>query len=556
MADEPIGSRFFAPRAAEGELDSEESMELYNPNYSFPEEWQGVAYWLQEELGRIGAAMVTADFRLLALLTNPDTGRLRDWIHWAGHWQNGFYRFNDMVFDNGWTAIVINPDGTTDRPSPIPIGDPIAVYQGANPTTSDIAKQVLSGNRYTWTVSGYLLSYRIYTIAGNHYTVISVDDPLGTPIFTQLVDFTAENTGWATFDLGARIILQGTVMDLVVNVNEPDPTPVTFNGNWNYQTPQNNGVPGIGDMLHSRGLPGVFNVNKIDNDLVDRAAELAVLTIGDIIDGAGLRWTIQSITDAGSYIAFGVSPAANGVIGVSNFVFETVIATPITYMEDVNYWPGTPFAGTIQGLISVDGNWEGATVNDNAYGTDITIQEGSASPDWQLVATSTGGSGGGSDPEKLSIDGSIPMEGNLDMNANRITLVAAANADDDAVSRAYGDTRFLQKATVDSDDIICGGGVWTIANGLETSFGLDTFVRTGAGAFEVRINGATALGIIRAYGGGAVNLGLSVGAMSIGPNIVNTSQYVRLTCVQTTSPTVGVDPVYLNFFIAMKRIGA
>jgi hypothetical protein len=308
-------------------------------------------------------------------------------MNWRGTWAGGFYQYNDVVVDDDYTMICINPKGSTDRPAPQPVGTPFNVYTGSSPTTNTLAKQIMSGNRYSIGASGYLIGYRVYTVAGNFYTVSTVADPLGSATIRQLVAFTATTTGWRSFSLNNNINA-GVVFDLIVIAQEPDPTPTTFQGNWDYTTPQNTTAPIAGQITHARSETGVMNVSKTDSDGGNRSVDLAGLTVGDIIEGAGIRWAIQSITDLGAYYAYGVSPATNGgPIGVQQFIFETETATPITYVEDVNYWPTSPYP-TVEGIIAIDTGYFDATINDNAYGVDITVQEGTASPDWGSVAYS------------------------------------------------------------------------------------------------------------------------------------------------------------------------
>ena len=71
--------------------------------------------------------------------------------------------------------------------------------------------------------------------------------------------------------------------------------------------------------------------------------------------------------------------------GVTEFTFETVTATPITVMVDTDWWL-TSQTPQNQGLAIVDGDYDSIVPNDTVYGTDVTVQAASVSPDWDAVA--------------------------------------------------------------------------------------------------------------------------------------------------------------------------
>ena len=315
-------------------------------------------------------------------------------MNYLGLWANTEYYEGDVVLDGEWTMVANKT--TTERPAPQPIGEPVFLYPGTIGENSVSAKQVLFGMRYTAGQAQYLTGYRVYTKIGNVYSLTLVTDPEGTPVYTQLATFTAATDGWVEFNINAALVGVGTKFDLVAAVQEPDPTPTTFNGNWNYQTPNNAGTPASGTINHANNSQDSFRIHKTDSDANDRSADLATLEVGDIIEGvSGLRWAIQSIIDNGTWYNFGVSPVQQELSdGVQNFVFETVVATPITYGEDLDYWNGQPNA---LGLFIVDDSYDNIVPDDSQYGVDVRVQSVSVSEDWEVVARSGGGgsSGGG-----------------------------------------------------------------------------------------------------------------------------------------------------------------
>ncbi|RLC09880.1 MAG: hypothetical protein DRI24_21100, partial [Deltaproteobacteria bacterium] len=166
------------------------------------------------------------------------------------------------------------------------------------------AKQVLFGNRYTLNSDGYLNSYRINTVIGNHYNIVIVVDPLGSPVARQLLSFTADITGWVTKSIPQTIFKSGLAFDLIVQVNEPDPTPTVWTGDWDYTTPNNVSAPTAGQIAHANKAIDTLSVSYTDNASGDRTAELQALVAGDIISAMGSSWSIQSSSIQGSYIDF------------------------------------------------------------------------------------------------------------------------------------------------------------------------------------------------------------------------------------------------------------
>jgi hypothetical protein len=308
------------------------------------------------------------------------------WMLWRGSWEQKTYSVGHVVRDGDWTMVCVRE--TNDRAGPQAIGDPINGYSGLDPTTSDTAKQITQGVRYTSTNGAWLNAYRVYTITGNVYRVFSIQS---NGEVNELALFEATSTGWQTFALTPILVLPGQEFSVVAVTQEPDPTPTTWQGDWNYTTPNNPAVPAAGTMIHANNELAVLRVAKTDNNAGDRSAELEALTIGDIIDGGNIRWVIQSVLDEGSFMAYSVAPAVqDSTDGIKTFTFETVTATPITYLSDTDYYLTND---NVDGLLGIDIDYNDIVPDDNAYGIDITVQAASASEDWEVVATSSGLSG-------------------------------------------------------------------------------------------------------------------------------------------------------------------
>ena len=321
-----------------------------------------------------------------------------DVMRWLGIWDTPGLQYleNDVVRDGDW--LMRANKTTTDRPAPVAQGDPFWIYTGIQGSDNQVtAKTVSQGNRYTFNNPGYITGYRIDVVAGNHYEVLSVKDPLGAAETTFINAFTATVTGWREFGLIPEIIAGGTTFDLIAIINEPDPTPTTFAGPWVYSNPQNTTAPAAGQITQANSAVALMQVNKTDNNAADRSAELAGLTVGDTFNFNGVSWSIQSISDQGGYYRFGVAPAVQTATGTYTVTFETVDPTPISYHKDVDYWLTSPYGGQVNGLYVADDSYENVVPDDSAYGTDIQVQDADVSPDWDLLAVSSGVTGVGAD---------------------------------------------------------------------------------------------------------------------------------------------------------------
>lgn len=342
-------------------------------------------------------------------------------VQWRGNWLQTGYEKNDMVKDGAYTSIANKY--TEDRAAPQEEGDEHYTFEGTLVNTQSTAKQVINGIRVSAQNDGFLKGYRIDVIAGERYQVYSVLDPLGVKQVTELASFEADTTGWKSLGLSPVLVNSGTVFDIVVIISEPDASLSTWVGDWNYLIPTNEATPAAGQMIHANKGSDTIRVSKTDNNSGDRSAELLALTNGDIIEGAGVRWVIQSVSDDGTYVTFGVSPQTQGTPGVNTFSFETVAATPLSYGVDTDYWLGNPAA---EGLFIADGSYDDIVPNDNAYGVDLLIQDAYISPDWDVVAISGESGGAGGTPSGLQNvveDTSPELGGDLDGLGHNITNV-------------------------------------------------------------------------------------------------------------------------------------
>ena len=307
---------------------------------------------------------------------------------WLGAYQTGVeYVKSDQVLSNGWLAIANQT--TYENPAPYPIGDPFDFYQGAAPTTSLTTATLLVGNEYTFVEPELLTGYRVLApVIGNTYTLTILVEIDGRQTFNQIARWEEVIGDTREFAATPIIFNVGDKAAIYLTIREPDPTPTTFNGDWNYTKPNNEGTPLPGDIIHANRLSSSFRIHKTDNGGGDRSTELEGLNVGDLIDSPDLSWSIQAIIDNGTWMDFTVAPAQQDPanFGVTNFVFSTNAATPITHVRDVGYWSALPVtAATMRGFIS-ETTLEDAVYSSDAFGVDITGQKVSASEHWDLQA--------------------------------------------------------------------------------------------------------------------------------------------------------------------------
>jgi hypothetical protein len=290
---------------------------------------------------------------------------------------------NTAVHDDGW--LMASNKLTSERAAPSPVGDPFYVYDGELTDTQVLAKQVLFGTRYTSPRDGYVTGYRVNTVVGNEYSLYLVRDPLGVAEVEEILTFTGTIDGFQEFGLLPRLVFAGTTFDTMVLVHEPNPTPTITEIDYNYQVVNNVRDPLPGEIVHASKQVDTLLINKTDADSVDQSAFLATLVIGDIISGAGIDWSVQNTGDQGDFVAVSVSPALQGVAGLTTFSFETVSASIITYGRDDGFWVGNE---DVRGMLAIDGDYESITPDDNAYGADLLVQEALISADWDIMALS------------------------------------------------------------------------------------------------------------------------------------------------------------------------
>lgn len=253
-------------------------------------------FWAETTQGNYAISINIKDMKLIDIgagwqqVERPDTGAFSiDTAYTPGK----LVRSNTLVNDESYLMLSVRPND--DRARPLGQGAPFYPYDGTPSTLPVLAKQVMSGIRVMGQEPYFLEAARVETVAGNHYQVYLVRDPLGSPVFNSVADFIATVDGATIIEAGEIPIPVGTEFDIVSIVNEPNATPVTFQADYNYTKPNNAGAPGSGVIIHPTRAADLFQISKTDNGGGDLSIELEALTVGDIINGAGLSWAIQAI---------------------------------------------------------------------------------------------------------------------------------------------------------------------------------------------------------------------------------------------------------------------
>lgn len=92
----------------------------YLVNLATPQTIEQMRFYVQNELQAITNAFIQSLETILDSLENEDTGRYLDFMHWAGAWGAGTYRFNDVVSSGGNLYVCTNVAGTTGTPGVSP----------------------------------------------------------------------------------------------------------------------------------------------------------------------------------------------------------------------------------------------------------------------------------------------------------------------------------------------------------------------------------------------------------------------------------------------------
>lgn len=364
-------------------------------------------------------------------------------MFFAGIWTEGEYIRNAVVNDGGGTYIALNK--TQDRPSPQGFGDAFYIYGDTLPPETVItAKSVTVGQQYEAIDGDYMVTgYKVGIKAGNNYEIVIIVDPDGDNEARWINSFTATEDGWHSFGLATRYLKQGTKIQLLKIITQPQTEDVTTDALYNYFLNDGNSqAPGSGQITHAANAPGFLLVSATDNGGNSIYDALAALTVGDKIETQGIEWAIQSVVDNTTYFTFGISPAARlSVAGLYTFSFKQSVEVPLTLHNDVDYFADND---AVKGVYTT-GGIASVVLNDNAYSMDLLIQRAVRSEDWEVIAEPPGvavsSGSGGSSGDILNIqDRVIDLEGltKIDMQAGEYFV-----KEDTATAQAFTLSNFI-----------------------------------------------------------------------------------------------------------------
>jgi len=321
--------------------------------------------------------------------TGTWTPQVQAAVTWANVYQTGVEYFKDtMVRDGSWTMIANK--STYDKPAPIEVGSAVPGFT-VDPTFATLAYSgtLVSGMKYIFTKGGWIkkvsikvpstgvdITYKLY--------VRNLTDPLN-PIITviPLPDITAAT--WEVVVVDSVLVPIGSILRFELQAVDSGTT-TSVTGGWTYAG-QNNTTNPVDTQWNRDNANATVRMAKLDLDSTDRTAELLGVISGSIIlinDTANpsnyYEYTVTSVTESGNS-----GPTQNVT---TTFTATIPVAALTEHYEELNYFPTNqvPFADA-SGYLKQGETVEDDTAN-SAFGIDLTFQEGSLSPDWDIVAHS------------------------------------------------------------------------------------------------------------------------------------------------------------------------
>ncbi|TDI74586.1 MAG: hypothetical protein E2O82_03645 [Betaproteobacteria bacterium] len=342
-------------------------------------------------------------------------------MDWKGPWQAGSYKSNQVVNDQGWTMIA-NKE-TTERAAPQSDGDS-SWSLSDNPTwQGDVANPLaIQGLRFTVgselaTIDGFRFWRSQNT--GNEtyaYTIQDITDPTKkTTLGSGFIP--GGPVGWVEVNLEGSFFQEGQIIDIKFS------TQVSTNSSawlhtWTLQD-VGGGLPASGTYTNN-GDHDLLRLSILADGAVDVKSDLDDLKVGDEIvmveanDSA--RFNTYIVEDTPTYnvgetvLDVPVIRIEDGKdVRIGNLAEgrATILAgqLPAPYVHLDNWWTNNPpvKGATVNGYVVTAWD-EVPTLNDNAYGIDVSGHSWIQSEDWDYITTtigaiggSGGGGGGGSD---------------------------------------------------------------------------------------------------------------------------------------------------------------
>ena len=340
------------------------------------------------------------------MITIADGGGNSFPVFWRGVWEQQDYGTGEQVIDQDW--LMIANKETTDRAAPQPTG-------GVNwilPTNPAWNPQAYIGVVYTGLrilpETGRIFSINEVRVwlpdvtTDAHYRVIVTDlitggIKVGSPFLGSVL----VAPGWYPVNLPSEFIIGGDDVAVVLESYNSSAT-TDFNHPWLYTGgTQAIGDPGTGNINHDN-QQNLLRISNIDEDAVDRTAELQSVVPGTIIrveeEGDPLAFFEYSvILPAGlptwhDYEVNLVNTGQGGPLVATRCTvsFQVPVHASTDYVDIPGQYIGDP---VLFGYLAFD-TIESGTLNDVAYGVDVQYQQYVASPDWDYQAFSGSSSTG------------------------------------------------------------------------------------------------------------------------------------------------------------------
>lgn len=315
---------------------------------------------------------------------------------WRGEWADGLYRRNDVTLDNGWLAIANRE--TVTRPSPQPIGEVRNVIDMPGAPTFPSIVNVNSGSlaigtRYTFVQDIYVRKFRYYipaSMVGFEVSYFLVLDPTTDPRFQQLIPkFTigADSVdAWQELPLGLTFVESGREADLIGSFI-PISGSTQFQYEWDYK--RKNGDPPPKEAWHQSGQnTDQIRFHQEDTSETDRSTDLDNIGPGSTIEMRvnGTVWDVLDASKSGSVYTFIVQPAYRAGEDTSAFRFSYYAVQSMDYVREIDHYTTMPAVSGFVSLTGYNPDSNPVTLDQNAYGLDVQVQDVLLSDDWDFMA--------------------------------------------------------------------------------------------------------------------------------------------------------------------------
>jgi hypothetical protein len=280
---------------------------------------------------------------------------------------------------------------TSEQPGPINVGVPVEFMDlnAAFATTSPSASEVITGQRYTSTVNGFVQSMEYYadSIASNiQWSVAYILNPGPTQVSVSRRVYPQAVGINIIYPVSQLLVRSGEILDIALSRVDTT-TLTTSNRTYDYSTPNNVTVPGVGQIMQPNDDSGFLYINEIALSAVNTLAVLTSLKSGDTITIGGIAFTVSGVgADMGAYWKIpivGTSQANDGNGVAVTFNSYGAVANP--YRSVAAHFASNP---NIQGFLSTTG-YANKVLNTNAYAVDVKAQRVEVSADWAILSYPT-----------------------------------------------------------------------------------------------------------------------------------------------------------------------